>query len=140
MRDTYEHDREPLDEVVQDLAPVDRRVGAVFGVHGRLTGLELFDAQATLTAMLPKLVRSHALEALDPRRRAELGDDGDRLDLFLDAAHALRAEEYPAVGLGTEYRLHAAGLEGAALAMGGTVVHLSVLENGPTHGRFRHPR
>jgi hypothetical protein len=90
--------------------------------------------------MLPKLVRSHALEALDPRRMRHANPDGDDLGLFLEAVRELRMESYPAIGLGVEYRLDGAGLQGAALEVDGSVVHLSVLVDGPTYGRFRQPR
>jgi hypothetical protein len=39
--------------------------------------------------------------------------------------------------MGVEYRLDGPGLQGAALEVDGSVVHLSVLVDGPTYGRFR---
>jgi ARG and Rhodanese-Phosphatase-superfamily-associated Protein domain len=137
MRDTYQRHRTPIEGFVRDLAPVDRQVGAIFAAHGRFLGLEAFDAHATLDAMLPKLVRSHALEALDPRRRRPGDPDGDDLALFLEAVGGLAMERYPAVGLGHEYRLSGPGLQGGALEVDGTVLHVSVLVDGPTYGRFR---
>jgi hypothetical protein len=137
MRDTYECHRGPIEGFVRDLAPRERQIGAIFAAHGRFLGLEAFDAPGTLRAMLPKLVRSHALDALDPRRGGRPGPEGDDLGLFLEAVRGLALERYPAVGLGTEYRLSGRGLQGGALELDGTVVHLSVLVDGPTHGRFR---
>ena len=95
------------------------------------------DAPKALAAVLPKLVRSRALEALNPRRMRHADPDGDDLGLFLEAVRELRLERYPAVGMGLEYRLGGPGLQGAALEVDGTVVHLSVLVDGPTYGRFR---
>ena len=140
MRDTYERHRVPIENFVKDLAPADHQQGAIFAAHGKFLGLEVFDASATLAAMLPKLVRSHALEALDPRRMRHANPDGDDLGLFLEAVRELRMESYPAIGLGVEYRLDGPGLQGAALEVDGSVVHLSVLVDGPTYGRFRQPR
>jgi hypothetical protein len=137
MRDTYERHRAPIEDHVRDLAPVERQIGAIFAAHGRFLGLEAFDSSRTLRAMLPKLVRSHALEALDPRRRRHADPDGDDLGVFLEAVRGLALERYPAVGLGTEYRLSGPGLQGGALELDGTVVHVSVLVDGPTYGRFR---
>jgi hypothetical protein len=137
MRDTYRRHHAPLESHVRDLAPVDRQVGAIFAAHGRFLGLEAFDAHATLAAMLPKLVRSHALEALDHRRGRPDDPDGDDLGLFLDAVGDLAMERYPAVGLGHEYRLGGPGLQGGALEVDGVVLHVSVLVDGPTYGRFR---
>jgi hypothetical protein len=137
MRDTYERHRAPIEGYVRDLTPVDHQVGAIFAAHGHFLGVELFDSPKTLRTMLPKLVRSHALEALDPRRARNANPDGDDLELFLAAVRGLAMERYPAVGLGREYRLSGPGLQGAALEVDETVVHLSVLVDGPTHGRFR---
>lgn len=137
MRDTYQRHRAPIEGFVRGLEAVEKQVGAIFAAHGRFLGLEAFDAHATLRAMLPKLVRSHALEALDLRRRPSDDPDGDDLGLFLDAVGGLAMERYPAVGLGHEYRLSGPGLQGGALEVDGTVLHVSVLVDGPTYGRFR---
>jgi len=127
MRDTYDRHRPTLDHSVQRLAPVDHQVGAVFALHGAFSAVELFDSAATLKAMLPKLVRSHALEALDPRRTAPEPCATETLDEFIGRVRALRAEPYPAVGLGTEVRLEAERLHGAALIEDEQIVHLAVL-------------
>ena len=94
--------------------------------------MELFDCAATLSAMLPKLVRSHALEALDPRRQQPGTSTGDTLDGFVGRVRAMHAEAYPAVGLGTEVRLEAKGLHGAMLIEEDRIVHMSVLASDRT--------
>ncbi len=48
-------------------------MGAAFILRGRLVGAELFDSPRTFAQLLPKLVRSYGLDALDhslPRESA----------------------------------------------------------------------
>ena len=54
-----------LDQFVRATGPVDGQVGALFAVNGEIVGLDLFDSPETLRALLPKLVRSVALDAID---------------------------------------------------------------------------
>jgi hypothetical protein len=108
--------------------PAANQVGAVFVIGGRIGGLELLDAPGTFARALPKLVLSHAVDALDlARPRWRKGQD-DVLE-FLKAVAELEAEWYPAVGLGREARLGGPGLTGAALVAEERLVHLSVLED-----------
>jgi hypothetical protein len=74
-------------------------------VRGRLVGAELFDSPRTFAQLLPKLVRSYGLDALDHR-------------LPRDSAPA-------AVGLGEDLRIEAKEMVAAALVHEGKVVHLS---------------
>jgi hypothetical protein len=47
------------------ITPLPDQVGAAFIVRGRLVGAELFDSPRTFAQLLPKLVRSYGLDALD---------------------------------------------------------------------------
>jgi hypothetical protein len=101
------------------------QVGALLAINGRVVGMDLFYAPATLTKVLPTLVRSYALDALDEGKRP--GEparfDAERL---LDQTRAAQVERFPAVGLGEDLRLSAPGLAGGALAVDGRIVHLCV--------------
>ena len=137
----YARHRNRLDGDVARLKHVERQVGAVFAVGGRPCGLELVDAPASFEALLPKLVRSHVLDA-GVRRRAPAPTAPASVPAFLAAVAALEAEWYPAVGLGREARLGGPGLTGAALVAEERLVHLSVLEDPegtPAHGK-EHPQ
>lgn len=54
-----------IDRCVDACRPVDGQVGALFSIDGRVVGLDLFDRESTLRTLLPKLVRSVAVDALD---------------------------------------------------------------------------
>jgi hypothetical protein len=129
--DIYESRREPLDQLVSQITPLPDQVGAAFIVRGRLVGAELFDSPRTFAQLLPKLVRSYGLDALDhslPRDSAPAAVDGEFqafLEQLLDAATLRR----PAVGLGEDLRMEAKEMVAAALVHEWKVVHLSAFVN-----------
>ena len=121
-----------LDSSVAALKPVDRQVGAAFMVGQRVIGFDLFDVETTLRKLLPKLVRSAAIEALDARETsASLGAPATRLQQSCEQFLAVVAEAPStvsgAVGLGEDVRISGHRLAGAALVANGHVVHLSAL-------------
>ncbi len=125
----YDSHRPSLEGFVQAIAPVDGQVGALFAVNGSPWGLDLFDSPATLGKMLPKLVRSYALDAIDQRGEATPVLEAEALHFVADTMNA-RVERFPAVGLGEDLRLSAPTLTGGALAVGDEVVHLCAFRLG----------
>jgi hypothetical protein len=119
----YETHRGSLEAYLGAFAPAGAQAGALFAINGRVVGLDLFDSPATLTQVLPKLVRSYALDALDegehPGEPARF--DAERL---IEQTKEARIERFPAVGRGEDLRLSAPTLTGAALVVDGRVVHL----------------
>jgi len=123
----FEKHHASLEPEVDALRPVEGQVGAVFATHSCITGLEQFDAASTFRTIQPKLVRSHALDALDCTRPRTAVFAAESPETFLHAVALLRSREYPAVGLGRELRLEGPSLVGAGLIVDGRTVHLSVL-------------
>ena len=125
---------EPIDAVVAACPPVEGQRGAVFAVNGVVIGFDLFDRESTLRKVLPKLVRSVALDALD----MEIGaiDSAHALpiraacDLFLAAVASAPQHRAKGIGMGDDVRLTAAGLAGAGLVVDGAVVHISAFSEG----------
>lgn len=126
---------ESLDAFVSGCAAVDGQVGALFAVGGALVGFDLFDRASTLRKMLPKLVRSVAVDAIDAAagsaaddaRSAERADDHllrAQAAQFLAVTAAASPRAIPAIGLGEDVRLTAPHIAGAALVVDGQVVHL----------------
>jgi hypothetical protein len=133
---------EVIDDYVDALAPVPAQIGALFAVGDRVAGLELFQSGALLRKLLPKIVRSYALDAIDPAgytaskrtstrqrktRTATDASSGLRLTagLFLKATAAAEGKRLPAVGLGDDLRVDAPGIAAAALVHDDRIVHLS---------------
>jgi hypothetical protein len=65
MADIYERFSGNVEEYVAALPPVPYQSGAVFALNGEIAGMDLFDVGSTLSSLLPKLVRSYALDAIE---------------------------------------------------------------------------
>jgi hypothetical protein len=88
-------------------------------------GLDLFDHPSTLRKLLPKLIRSYALDALEsPENPAKTADRSAAQELLLSISRA-KAETFPSLGVGEDIRLTGTGLAGGALTADGRIVHLS---------------
>ena len=117
---------------VDALDPVPAQCGALFLIGGRAVGFDLFDRAITLRRLLPKLVRSVAIEALDRR-----STDGAALkpelllkiaEHFLAATSAVGVHQAAAVGMGSDLRLVSPKITGAALAANSQLVHASAFQ------------
>jgi hypothetical protein len=127
-----------IEKFVEACRPTDWQVGALFAVNGALVGMDLFDREVTLRKILPKLVRSVAVDALDG------GGDGARNDAaatvavpfphqvarFLAAVASVSQTTTKAIGLGDDVRMNGSEITGAALVVDGTVIHLSAFNQG----------
>ena len=65
MEQVFTDNATSIDAYVNGLAPVDGQVGAVFAIGDRIAGFDLFDDPGTFRKLLPKLVRSYAVDAID---------------------------------------------------------------------------
>ena len=118
----YDKQRGNLDRFVDGLKPVEGQVGAVFAIRGQIAGLDVFDSPRTWTLLMPKLVRSYGLDALDQG----IGGDGfaePNPRRFLEAVSRATCTVYPAVGAGRDLRVEGGGVVGAALTTEHGVVH-----------------
>jgi hypothetical protein len=133
----YEGHREALDGFVAGIASVQGQVGAAFVVNGRLAGLDLLAGPDLLDRLLPKLVRSYALDALDEESAGEeladltsgtagMGAIRVAVRAALERAAGLSATRHRAIGRGEDLRLKGEGLVGAALIADGALVHLGL--------------
>lgn len=135
----YETHESRLEEYLAAFTPVEEQVGALFALNGKVQGFDLFDATQTAGTMLPKLVQSYALDAIDAglqQARPALTED---VSEFLEETSNARIERFEAVGEGEDLRLGDKGLTGGALVAGGHVVHMCVfrLTNGGGDVRSR---
>ena len=125
MASMFESHRGSLEAYVVALQPVEGQVGAIFLIDGEVAGIELFDHTATLQRLMPKLVRSYALDALDTSHHAGRAQKNtttaqDRLKQLSVA----RVQSFPAVGEGNDLRLTDEHFAGGALQARGRLVHL----------------
>jgi len=134
MSDVYESRRPTVDAHVADLEPVSGQTGAAFTVDGEIVGLDLFDCEATLRRLLPKLVRSYAVDTLS-RSDGRADTAPDAASAFVAALARCSVETHPSPGEGEDHRLTGPGLVGSALLARGRVVHLGAFRPEPVAGR-----
>ena len=137
MTDIYSSHKHSIDDYVGAFTAAPDQVGAVFAIGKRVEGLELFDCADTLADLLPKLIRSYAIDALEGRSdrwgqtprgqapRTKRRAKPKRAREFLQRVIEAPVETFPAVGLGTEIRMSAEGLIAGGLVADERVVHLA---------------
>ena len=123
MSAIYEGHAVSVEEYVRAFAWKERQAGVAFAITGRLLGLDLFDHPATMRRVLPKLVRSYALDALDSPPAAE-GASVSQLVEFLAQVTSAPSFSQPAVGLGKDVRLGGPAITGAALYAEDRYIHV----------------
>ena len=124
MRDSYENRRQSLEKYVQALPAVRDQVGVVFALNNQVVGLDLFDHPHTLNRILPKLVRSHAMEALrEPDSVAEVASTNGARDFIGEIVDAATTR-YPAIGEGEDLRLESEQIVGGGLEARDRLIHL----------------
>jgi hypothetical protein len=123
IADAYEHFSGSVDEYVDAFAASETQVGACFAINGKIRGVELFDVSDTCGKLMPKLIRSYALDAIEERQQtATAGSQGIRD--FIQAVAAAPADSFKALGEGEDLRIHSNTIAGGALAARERVVHL----------------
>ena len=133
MADMFEEHRPQIESYVSAFKPGSNAVGAMFAIDGQVEGVDLFDRADTLAQMLPKLVRSYAIDALESADAGSVpASPATRsgAEAFLKRVAAARAEHYSAIGLGTDVRLNDPGVVAGALIHDDNVIHLAGFATG----------
>jgi hypothetical protein len=140
----YDAHRAGLDEYLRAFSPVTAQLGALFTLNGRVLGLDLFDSPRSLSSLLPKLVESSALDAIDVGGEDSADIGRDEAGRFIETVAKAEVARFDAIGLGEDLRLRAPHMAGGALLAEGRVVHLCAFridtgeraEPGPTRSRL----
>jgi hypothetical protein len=123
IADVYEHFAGSVDEYVAAFKTTETQVGACFVINGKICGMELFDVSDTCSKLMPKLIRSYALDAIEERQdNASTGTPG--IDKFIQLVAAAPADSFDALGEGDDLRIRSTAIAGGALAARDRVVHL----------------
>lgn len=129
MSDVYTHEAASLGAYVACFRALEGQVGAVFAVDGRVVGVECFGRAETCAKVLPKLVESYAMDAIDKGGRTVAREvTAAAAKRFLSATAKARVETRPSVALGTDARIESKGIEGLALFHGAELLHLSAFK------------
>ncbi|MEQ9397321.1 ARPP-1 family domain-containing protein [Haliea sp.] len=123
ISDAYEHFSVSVDEYVAGFQVADNQIGACFAINGEIRGVELFDASATCGKLMPKLIRSYALDAIEEQQSDVVADELS-VESFLEAVAAAQVDSFTALGEGEDLRVHSSSITGGALAARNRVIHL----------------
>jgi hypothetical protein len=144
MSDIYEDRKSSLAEFVGAFSSTEFQVGAIFGIDDSVAGIDLFDSPGTFSKLMPKLIRSYALDAIETVGDEKKVTSKDEIDRFIKILSTARVKEFPAVGLGNDLRVNSHMISGGALVKEGHVIHLGAFplmsesSNGstPRHSRM----
>jgi len=136
MSNIFEAHQPSIDEYVAGFGTVDGQCGAVFLLDGIPVGLDLFQSDVVLRKLMPKLVRSYALDALDtsgapapkPIGAANRRDAAKAFLVNVSKAAQGNATVFPTVGLGQTMRVDEGDGAAAALVLDGAVIHLAAFD------------
>lgn len=143
LHDVYAAKAAAVHDYTESLTYPEGAVGFVAAIGDTIVGAEIFDQAGTARALWPRLMRSFAADALDPRERdATQAPARDKAQGLLDeAAHAGKVEVFASAAMGEDVRLEDDSLHGNALVYEGTPVHISVFRMElPTSGSTWHAR
>ncbi len=133
MAAIFERHSQSLDDYVAAFKARDDQVGAIFLVGDALFGLDVFDRPSTFTALLPKLIRSYGIDALEHRAESEQAHATSEARAFLDRLLQGTPQDHPAVGLGNDVGIIAEGLVAGGLVVDDIVVHLTAFSESRRH-------
>ncbi|MCY4181461.1 MAG: hypothetical protein OXF43_01035 [Gammaproteobacteria bacterium] len=139
MSTIFEKHTRGLDRLVNQFRAIEGQVGAVFALGKRICGLDAFDKPATFATLLPKLVRSYGIDAIElgtieAGAKNTAAPDAGTVDAFLEKLAKGEIEEHPAVGLGTDIRIEARGIIAGGLVAESSLLHIAVFVE-PSQGR-----
>jgi hypothetical protein len=122
MNAMYDSGAVALDGYLHAFAWAERQAGVIFAIGSETMGLDLMDNPYTMRTMLPKLVRSYALDAVEAPQSAAV-TTGESVEFL---AHIGKAEPLirPAIGLGEDVRLTGNGISGAGVWAEQRYIHL----------------
>ena len=107
-----------------------------------IVGLDLFDNKETLKKLMPKLVRSFALDAIELNTSKKYQPRTEDAEDLLKKTATANKSMHPAIGDGKNLRLQSEEVIGGALSLDYQMIHLSVFRNDDLPGsrNYRHAR
>ena len=134
MSSIFERHAATLDQYVESVNSLPGQVGAVFMVGKERLGLDLFDQPETFASMLPRLVRSYAVDVIERPISQKLSGRASQARSFLDSILKASFDDRPALGLGRDLGCVSENLVAGALLVDKVVVHLAAF-SGPRSRR-----
>jgi len=124
----YESHEKATAEYRRAFRPQSGQLGALFGINGRMAGIELFDSDATFARAFDKVVTSYVIDAIDVQTEKHDCPSAETVKEFLGQLSASETDTFEALGEGHDLRIQGRDVVGAALQFGGHIVHLSAFK------------
>jgi hypothetical protein len=124
----YETHESTAAEYRRAFKPQRGQVGALFGINGRMAGIELFDSDATFARMFEKVVTSYVIDAIDVDTEQQVAPSDEAVNEFLGQLGVAGTESFKALGEGHDLRIESPDVVGAALEFESRIVHLSAFK------------
>lgn len=134
MSSIYERHAETLDQYVKSVKSLPGQLGAIFMVGKERVGLDLFDQPATFASMLPRLVRSYAVDVIEHPISQKVSGRASQARSFLDSILKASFDDRPALGLGRDLGCVSENLVAGALLVDKVVVHLAAFSGTRSRG------
>ena len=129
MGDIFEDHGGRLSDYVKAFTAIENQAGMLVMVGDDIVGLDLFDNKETLKKLMPKLVRSFALDAIELNTRKKYQPRIEDAEDLLKKSATANTSIHPGVGDGNNLRLQSEEVIGGALVLDYQVIHLSVFRN-----------
>lgn len=126
LQEMFEDYNKRLNQALQDLFAPAGCHGAAFATNGQLLGLDLFDKQATLVKLWPKLVKSYAIDAVENRSDDQKSLQPDSVLEWTKSIRSAKQEWFDSPGLGQDVRIEDDMLTGGALVVEQRLIHLQL--------------
>jgi len=137
MADIFEHYEKTLNACTEAIQAIEGQLGALFAIDGVICGLDLFEHHDALAQMLPKIVRSYAIDAIETAEKKRTGVDHEAASRFVGQAAAAAWKSFPATGAGEWLRVEGGKMAGGALVADEIVLHLCLFPESGGHSEER---
>lgn len=133
LHDFYEDYAKRFEEVIGTLPAREGCNGAVFAIHGKIAGADLFDKPITLKKLWAKLIKSYAADALEQPQEKPASVDAGSVAQWLKSASSAKQQWFDSPGVGKDVRIEDKQLVGATLVVDSRPVHVELFrEEEPT--------
>lgn len=126
LHDFYEDYSKKFDEVIRTLPAREGCNGAVFAIHGKIAGADLFDKPVTLMKLWAKLIKSYAADALENPPENPAPVESKQVADWLKSASSARQQWFDSPGVGKDVRIEDKQLAGATLVVDARPVHVEL--------------
>ena len=138
----FEKNKGRISDYVKAFTAMENQSGMLVMVGDDIVGLDLFDNKETLKKLMPKLVRSFALDAIELNTSKKYQPRTEDAEDLLKKTASANTSIHPAIGDGKNLRLQSEEVIGGALSLDYQMIHLSVFRNDDLPGstNYRHAR